>query len=451
MKRWTNGLPGATMRLGAKMAQRGLSVSQPRMRADTHVGPELNAPLQRPDTLMQLSRSSLSEIRLVKRGRAIHVGTFETCRRTHKKSANRGKPEVADFQSKTTRMTQLGPPELPHAYCRRATGTANAAWGNRALPRLPLTGPQQSARLLLAPATNLPGRSEGAVTEHRVQRRLAAILAADVVGYSALMERAEEATYAEFERLKCEVIEPGLSRHDGRLIKTTGDGALAEFASPSAAVRCAVEIQESIASGRSSLKLRIGVNLGEVIVGADGDLFGDGINIAVRLEGGADPGGILISEKVYSEVEGKLDAGFEDRGEQQLKNISKPVRAFALRAGAFSALSDRLSAAPPLPDKPSIAVLPFENMSGDPEQEYFADGMVEEIITALSRFKWLFVIARNSSFTYKGKMVDVKRVRARAGSAIRAGRQRTQGSEAFAHHRPAHRRLDRRASMGRPF
>jgi adenylate cyclase len=256
---------------------------------------------------------------------------------------------------------------------------------------------------------------EDAVTEQRVQRRLAAILAADVVGYSALMQRAEEATYAEFERLKCEVIEPSLSRHDGRLIKTTGDGALAEFASPSASVRCAVEIQESIASGRSSLKLRIGVNLGEVIVGADGDLFGDGINIAVRLEGVADPGGILISEKVYSEVEGKLDAGFEDRGEQQLKNIAKPIRAFAVRAEAFSALGDRLSAAPPLPDKPSIAVLPFENMSGDPEQEYFADGMVEEIITALSRFKSLFVIARNSSFTFKGRAVDIKEVGRRLG------------------------------------
>ncbi|WP_108523091.1 adenylate/guanylate cyclase domain-containing protein [Bradyrhizobium algeriense] len=248
------------------------------------------------------------------------------------------------------------------------------------------------------------------MTEQRVQRRLAAILAADVVGYSALMQRAEEATYAEFERLKREVIEPGLYRHDGRLIKTTGDGALAEFASPSAAVRCAVEIQESIASGRSSLKLRIGVNLGEVIVGADGDLFGDGINIAVRLEGAADPGGILISEKVYSEVEGKLDVDFEDRGEQQLKNISKPVRAFAVRAGAHSALIDRLSAAPGLPDKPSIAVLPFENMSGDPEQEYFADGVVEDIITALSRFSWLMVIARNSTFTYKNKATDVKQI-----------------------------------------
>lgn len=248
------------------------------------------------------------------------------------------------------------------------------------------------------------------MTEQRVQRRLAAILAADVVGYSALMQRAEEATYAEFERLKCEVVEPSLSRHDGRLIKTTGDGALAEFASPSAAVRCAVEIQESIASGGSFLKLRIGVNLGEVIVGADGDLFGDGINIAVRLEGVADPCGILISEKVHSEVDGKLDVGFEDRGEQQLKNIAKPVRAFSVRAGAHGALIDSLNAAPPLPDKPSIAVLPFENMSGDHEQEYFADGMVEEITTALSRFKWLFVIARNSSFTYKGKAMNVKQV-----------------------------------------
>src|SRR6478672_7085263 len=229
------------------------------------------------------------------------------------------------------------------------------------------------------------------------------------------MQRAEEATYAEFERLKREVIEPGLSRHDGRLIKTTGDGALAEFASPSAAVRCAVEIQESIASGRSSLTLRIGVNLGEVIVGADGDLFGDGINIAVRLEGVADPGGILISEKVYSEVKGKLDVGFEDRGEQQLKNISKPVRTYAVCAGAHHAPTERLGSAPPLPDRPSIAVLPFENMSGDPEQEYFADGIVEDIITALSRFNSLFVIARNSSFTFKGRAVDIKEVGRRLG------------------------------------
>jgi adenylate cyclase len=256
---------------------------------------------------------------------------------------------------------------------------------------------------------------EGAVTEHRLQRRLAAILATDVVGYSALMQRAEEATYAEFERLKRELIEPSLSRHEGRLIKTTGDGALAEFASPLAAVRCAVEIQDHLASGSSPLRLRIGLNLGDVIVGQDGDLYGDGINIAVRLEGISDPGGILISEKVYSEVEGKLDVGFEDRGDQQLKNISKPVRAYALCAGAHSAPIEKLGAAPPLPDKPSIAVLPFENMSGDPEQEYFADGMVEEITTALSRFKWLFVIARNSSFTFKGRAVDIKEVGRRLG------------------------------------
>src|SRR5215472_5796145 len=197
------------------------------------------------------------------------------------------------------------------------------------------------------------------VTGGRIERRLAAILAIDVVGYSALMQRAEEATYAEFERLKREVIEPSLSRHDGRLIKTTGDGALAEFASPLAAVRCAVEIQDHLASGSSPFRLRVGLNLGDVIVGQDGELYGDGINIAVRLEGIADPGGILISERVYSEVEGKLDAGFEDRGEQRLKNISKPVRAYAVRAGVHSAPTERLGAAPPLPvDKPSIAVLP---------------------------------------------------------------------------------------------
>jgi adenylate cyclase len=229
------------------------------------------------------------------------------------------------------------------------------------------------------------------------------------------MQRAEEATYAEFERLKRELIVPSLSRHEGRLIKTTGDGALAEFASPLAAMRCAVEIQDRLVSGGSPLRLRVGLNLGDVILGQDGDLYGDGINIAVRLEGIADPGGILISEKVYSEVEGKLDVGFEDRGEQQLKNISKPVRAYAVCAGAHSAPIEKLGAALPPPDKPSIAVLPFENMSGDPDQAYFADGMVEEIITALSRFKWLFVIARNSSFTFKGRAVDIKEVGRRLG------------------------------------
>jgi adenylate cyclase len=248
------------------------------------------------------------------------------------------------------------------------------------------------------------------VTKQRVQRRLAAILAADVVGYSALLHRAEEATYAEFERLKRELIAPSLARHDGRLIKTTGDGALAEFASPLAAMRCAIEMQDHLGSGGSPLRLRIGLNLGDVIVGHDGDLYGDGITIAVRLEGITDAGGILISEKVHSEVEGKLDVGFEDRGEQHLKNISRPVRVYAVNAGAHRPPIERSGAVLSLPDKPSIVVLPFHNLSSDPEQEFFADGMVEEIITALSRFKALFVIARNSSFTYKGRAVEVKRV-----------------------------------------
>jgi adenylate cyclase len=249
------------------------------------------------------------------------------------------------------------------------------------------------------------------MANERIQRRLATILAADVVGYSALMERAEEATYAEVGRLKREVIEPRLVQYHGRLIKTTGDGMLAEFASPIAAVRCAVEIQDYLSSMPDALELRIRLNLGDVIVQEDGDVYGEGINMAARLEGIADPGGILISSKVHGEVEGKLDLSFEDRGERQLKNISKPVRAYAIRARTYRSAPVMNRGKPlPLPDKPSIAVLPFQNMSGDPEQEYFADGIVEDIITALSRFKSLFVIARNSSFTYKARLVDTKQV-----------------------------------------
>src|SRR5262249_19685949 len=165
-----------------------------------------------------------------------------------------------------------------------------------------------------------------------------------------------------------------------------------------------------LASGSSPFRLRVGLNLGDVIVGPDGELYGDGINIAVRLEGIADPGGILISEKVYSEVEGKLDVRFEDCGGQQLKNISRPVRAYAVRAGAHSVLTEGIVTALPLPDKPSIAVLPFLNMSDDPQHEDFADRMDEEITRALSRFKSLFVISRNSSFTFKGRAVDIKEV-----------------------------------------
>ncbi|WP_246788508.1 adenylate/guanylate cyclase domain-containing protein [Bradyrhizobium sp. CCBAU 53421] len=235
-------------------------------------------------------------------------------------------------------------------------------------------------------------------------------MAADVVGYSALMERAEEATYTKIGRLRREVIEPSFGCHGGRLIKTTGDGILAEFASPLSAVKCGLEIQEHLASHESTLQLRIGINLGDVIVDEQGDVYGEGINIAARLESVADPGGILISGKVHSEVEGKLDIGFEDRGEQQLKNITKPVRAYAVSAEAHSTSTERPSAAPPLPHKPSIAVLPFQNMSGDPEQEYFADGIAEDVLTTLSKIQELLVIARNSSFVFKGQVRDIREI-----------------------------------------
>jgi adenylate cyclase len=249
-----------------------------------------------------------------------------------------------------------------------------------------------------------------------VQRKLAAILAADVVGFSSLMEGDEEGTYARVGRLRREVIEPRLSEQQGRLIKTTGDGFLAEFASPIAALRCAIAIQGDLSNDPNPLKIRIGLNLGDVIVEDSGDVYGEGVNVAARLEALCDPGGILISGKIHNEVDGKVDAAFEDRGEQQVKNISRPVRIYAVRpvgvskTSAATASSNEIKKPLQLPEKPSIAVLPFQNMSGDPEQEYFADGMVEDIITALSRFKSLFVIARNSSFTYKDKAVDIKQV-----------------------------------------
>jgi adenylate cyclase len=245
-------------------------------------------------------------------------------------------------------------------------------------------------------------------------RRLAAILAADVAGYSAAMERDEEGTVAAVRALRREVIEPKLAEHQGRLIKTTGDGFLAEFASPIAALKCAIAIQHRPVDS-DGLRLRIGLNLGDVIIEEGGDVLGEGVNVAARLEGIAEPGGILVSGKIHSEVEGKVEASFEDRGEQQVKNISRPVRVYAVSVATspakISVITFAESSKPlPLPDKPSIAVLPFQNMSGDPEQEYFADGIVEDIITALSRFEQLFVIARNSSFTYKGKAIDIKQV-----------------------------------------
>lgn len=245
----------------------------------------------------------------------------------------------------------------------------------------------------------------------RAERRLAAIFASDIVGYSRLMGADEEGTLARLNAHRREFLEPKITEHRGRIVKRTGDGILIEFASAVDAVRCAVEIQNGMIERNSSepqdkrIEARIGIHVGDIII-EDNDIFGDGVNVAARLEGIAPPGGICVSDDAYRQVRGRLEADFQDMGEQELKNIARPVRAYRFHPGGNTKATLALS----LPDKPSIAVLPFQNMSGDPEQDYFADGVVEDIITGLSRFKWLFVIARNSSFVYKGQAVDVKKV-----------------------------------------
>jgi TolB-like protein/Tfp pilus assembly protein PilF len=243
-------------------------------------------------------------------------------------------------------------------------------------------------------------------------RKLAAILAADVAGYSRLTGIDEEGTLKRLRKLRRELINPAVSLHRGRIVKSTGDGILIEFPSVVEAVRCALDVQRGM-DGRNAdvppeqrIEFRVGINVGDVVVEGD-DLLGDGVNVVARLEGFAEPGSICISEAAYQHIRDKLDLNFEDAGQQQLKNIARPVRVYRVR---LSGAAPSSRPALPLPDKPSIAVLPFQNMSGDPEQEYFADGIVEEIITALSRFRQLFVIARNSSFTYKGRAVDVRQV-----------------------------------------
>jgi adenylate cyclase len=247
-------------------------------------------------------------------------------------------------------------------------------------------------------------------------RRLAAIIAADVAGYSRLMGVDEEGTLERLKALRRELLDPKIAEHKGRIVKTTGDGMLVEFASVVDAVRCAVAVQQAMPERDAGvetdkrIELRIGINLGDVIVEGD-DLYGDGVNIAARIEALADAGGVFVSNTVHDHVRDRLPFLFEDLGEQQVKNIARPVRVYRVRdADAPKTPSAPALTVLPLPDKPSIAVLPFANMSGDPEQEYFVDGMVEEIITALSRIRWLFVLARNSSFTYKGQAVDVKQV-----------------------------------------
>jgi adenylate cyclase len=248
------------------------------------------------------------------------------------------------------------------------------------------------------------------MAEKRVERRLAAILAADVAGYSRLMGNDEEGTLDALKALRSSVFDPKVAEHRGRIVKTTGDGALVEFVSAVDATRCAMEIQRAMAEGNAAIpeerrvEFRIGINVGDIIID-DGDIYGDGVNIAARVEALASPGAVCLSDNAYQQIKGKLALDVSDMGEQHLKNIAQPVRIYGVR---LDGAPERPTLA--LPDKPSIAVLPFQNMSGDPEQEYFADGIAEDIITALSKLRWFFVIARNSSFIYKSKAIDMKRI-----------------------------------------
>jgi adenylate cyclase len=250
-----------------------------------------------------------------------------------------------------------------------------------------------------------------------VERRLAAVLAADVAGYSRLMGGDEVGTLAALKMIRREIVDPAIASHKGRIVKTTGDGMLVEFASAVDAVTCAMAVQEEMtarnAGSTPKIIFRIGINVGDIIIDGD-DIFGDGVNIAARVESECAPGGVFLSGNAFEQVRDKTGFAFDDLGERSLKNIDRPVRLHAVRIAsspAASAISRTENPGLlPLPDKPSIAVLAFQNMSGDSEQQYFADGMVEDIITALSRFKSLFVIARNSSFTYRSKAVDIKQI-----------------------------------------
>ncbi|MCR5878531.1 adenylate/guanylate cyclase domain-containing protein [Phenylobacterium sp. J367] len=255
------------------------------------------------------------------------------------------------------------------------------------------------------------------MSSRKVERRLAAILAADVAGYSRLVAADEEGVLRRFATHLHDVIEPAVSEHGGRIFKTLGDGLLVEFASAVGALRCALAIQAGVGESNrpvpevERLEFRIGIHTADVVI-EEGDIFGDGVNVAARLEAIAEPGGICVSARVQEDAQGRLDAEFDDLGEQPLKNIPRPVRAYRVRLGEPGGAAGEAAraAALPLPAKPSIAVLPFHNMSGDPEQEYFADAITEDIVTALSRWRWFFVIARDSSFAFKGRAGDPGRV-----------------------------------------
>ncbi len=253
------------------------------------------------------------------------------------------------------------------------------------------------------------------MAEEKITRKLTTILAADVEGYTRLMRTDEEATLKTLGEYR-EIIDDLIARHEGRVFSTGGDSVLAEFGSAVEAVRCAISCQEEISSRNAELAddrkmmFRIGINVGDVMV-RDGDLFGDGVNVAARLEGLAEPGGVCISGSVFEQIKHKLSLGIDDMGRQEVKNIPEPIRVYRVVSDALAVQTVwSPSTVLPLPDKPSIAVLPFVNMSGDPEQEYFADGLAEDIITTLSKLSDMFVISRNSTFAYKGKATDIRKI-----------------------------------------
>jgi adenylate cyclase len=253
------------------------------------------------------------------------------------------------------------------------------------------------------------------VTGQRVERRLAAVLAADVAGYSRLMSADEVGTHAALKSHRRELVDPAIAEHNGRIVKTTGDGMLVEFASAVDAVNCAMVVQSEMrkrnADAALKITFRIGINIGDIIIDG-GDIFGDGVNIAARLENECDPGGVFVSGGAFEQVRGKTAFAFDDLGERTLKNIERPVRLYAVRGAGVDAVAaeSRRRVEPAHSDKPSIAVLPFTNMSGDAEQEFFADGLTEDIITELSRFHDLLVISRNSTFVYKGKAIKIQEI-----------------------------------------
>ena len=267
------------------------------------------------------------------------------------------------------------------------------------------------------------------MTAERVERRLAAVLAADVAGYSRLMGRDEEHTLAQLKAFRNTVIDPRIATHRGRIVKTTGDGILVEYASAVDAARCAVEIQREMAQRNADvppelrIEFRIGIHVGDIIIDDNDDIFGDGVNIAARLEGIAEPGGVCISDDAHRHIRGRVDVAFDDIGEQNLKNIAEPLRAWRIRFASVSAPAVRSSESATrvpdlsLPDKPSIVVLPFDNMSAEPGQEYLADGIVEAITAALSCIRSFFVIARSSAFTYKGRATNAREIGKELGVA----------------------------------